>query len=399
MRRQRGLVPLFGVVLALGMNGTVRAAEDVGKPPLPPGEHPRLLFDSRHLGAIRARTKTPEGEGILHLLRHYAHGHRGAFIRKLANKDPEWIGQKRKEAQELLGAFSKHCWQAALVYVVTGEAADGLVAAEFFRIWMSGWPPNDRIEPTQSWGNPWLAMTYDWVHEFLTPEERARAQRIFGSMVGKPTMDMIGREWWFGGPSPARRNVTNWTAICSSSLGVTNLAIEGEPGYNPDLTPHCIRFLREFLDGGIAPDGAMYEGSGYASGYGTKDVPYFLLTLRRRGVDLIRTTHLEHVPLWLTYETLPWGYEGLAINQSMGFFGGGGLLTLIAKEFDGLARWVFKNSTGRLPATVRSEPAVTFINGLPAVRDERPDKLPLCHWFSTRGLVFCRSQQITIPRD
>ena len=370
---------------------SARAAEDVGKPPVPPGQHPRLLFDRRGLGTIRRRAQTPVGQAMLNTLRHHAHGHRKAFVRMLATRDPKWFAEKRKQATRLLGKFSKHCWRAALIYVATGDAADGFIAVELFRLWMSGWPPNDRIEPKQSWGNPWLAMTYDWVYELLTPAERTRAQTIFGSMVGAPTMGMIGKDWWFGGPTPAQRHVTNWTAICSSSLGVTNLAIEGEPGYNPKLTPHCIAFLRGFLDGGLAPDGAMYEGSGYASGYGSKDVPYFALALRRRGVDLIRTTHMGRVPLWLTYEMRPWGYEGVALNQSAGIYGAGGFGTLIAQEFRGLARWVFKNSTGRTPAGCAIEPGIGLINGWPAYRNERPDKLPLCHWFSTRGLVYCRS--------
>lgn len=236
--RRHPLCRLGGLVLASVLSS--HAQEPVGRPPMPPGQHPRLFFNKRELNTIRRRGETPEGQGMLHSVRHTGHGAYSFIVKALAKRDAEWLARKRREAPRLLSRFAPECWNAALLAVMTGDARDALVATEFFRVWLSAYPPNDEIEPEQSWGNPWLAMVYDWLHEWLTDDERKRAQTIFGSMVGQPTMDMIGREWWFGGPTPAMGHVTNWTAICASSLLVTNLAIEGEPGYNPELTPHCI---------------------------------------------------------------------------------------------------------------------------------------------------------------
>ena len=367
------------------------ADESPGKPPLEFGKHPRLLFDARHLSSIRLRAKTDWGEALLHGVRHKGHGAYDFIIKALAKRDQDWFAKKRKEAPNILSRFAQECWSASLYAVSTGDSRDALIAVELFRIWLSGYPPNEEIKAQQSWGNPWLAMSYDWIHEYLTDAERARSQVIFGSMVGKATMDMIGSEWWCGGPTPAMRYVTNWTPIWASSLLITNLAIEGEQGYNPELTPHCIRFLRGYLDGGIAPDGAIYEGVGYAGGYGTKDVGFALMALQRRGIDLITTTNLRHVPHWLAYEILPWGWEALPLNQSMGRLGSNSFSTLIAARYGGLAKWMFHNITGRTLEKLAAEPATALINSLPQYRGERPDKLLLSHWFSTAGQVICRS--------
>ncbi len=390
MRMRRVCLLLAAMLGLLTVRMETGAAEAIGEPPLPPGEHPRLLFHGREIGALRSRAATPVGQGLAGTLRREAHGHREAWVKKLAARDTEWLEQMRNETG-VLGKFNKQCWHAALLYVASGEERDGLVAVEMFRIWMSAWPATEEIEATESWGNPWAAMTYDWLHELLTEADRAKARRILASMVGAPTLDAVGKRWWNGGPTPSGRCTTNWTPIYAASLGMTLLAIEGQDGYNEELLALCISLVREYLDGGISPDGAMYEGLGYASGYGTKDIPYFLHALERRGVTFWRDTHLPKLSTWLSYELLPWGYEGFPLNQSNGNLGSGELLTFLTQEQGGLNRWIFKNVTGRRENDLRIDAGVGLINGWASWRGERPDELPLSHWFSNRGLVFSRS--------
>jgi len=87
---RRLAVRIIGGVWLLGAHASPAAAapEPSGKPPLPPGEHPRLLFGKRDLGAIRRRVATPEGEAMLNGLRWHAHGSGDAFVRMLAQRDP-----------------------------------------------------------------------------------------------------------------------------------------------------------------------------------------------------------------------------------------------------------------------------------------------------------------------
>ncbi|HEY3378252.1 MAG TPA: hypothetical protein VGL77_12240 [Armatimonadota bacterium] len=353
---------------------------------IPPGEHPRLLFTQADLPRLRAQAQTPDGQRLLLSLRQDAFGGNDELIRNLEKNDPTWMAELRKDIAK------KKISNAALVYQLTGDQRAGWAAAELFRLWLATFPPNDKLPATLGdWGEPEYAMAYDWVYDQLTKEDRLRAEKIFAVMVGPATIDMYRTAWWMKGPHTNGRDSTNWTAICCARLALTNMALEGRPGYNPELQQICIDMTRNFLNDGIAADGAMTEGVQYPMNYGMHYTPYELMALRLRGVDLITTTHLSQAPLWFTYEMLPWGGEAQAINKSNGGYQTDTYAQFLANEFGGLGDWVYLNSRGYLQTQGPQFPQFALISGIPFPGPTRPDALPLFHWFSTIGKVISRS--------
>lgn len=358
---------------------------------IPPGEHPRLLFTGEDIPRIRERAKTPRGERLVAKLRRGALGHRQKFLKKLKEADPEWMEELKTGARRHLNQYQGKCRAAALLYVATGEEQYGWVAEKLFDVWLSTYPEPERIGPSGTWGYIEWALAYDWIHDRLSPAQRRKARAVFASAVNRSAMEMWKSDWWLEGPRVNGRNVTNWTMICVANLGVTNMVIEGQPGYNPRLAQMTRRMERRVLLEGITPDGGMYEGTSYPLGYGTRFTPLHLMALRLRGVDLIRTTNVPKVGEWLTYEMLPWGGEAQGMNKSMGRFNVGPFNTLLAGEFGGATDWSFLHCTGWLPERADLDPYVALINGIPELDDWTPNVLPLTRWFSTMGKVIARS--------
>jgi len=354
-----------------------------------PGQHPRLICTTSDLPVIRQRAQTPLGKKILWHARWLSQ--QTSFLQALEKKEAEWLQQQRKESLAQWGRFAPACRQAALIYLITGEEKDGQIAAEYFRIWLSAWPPEEKIQPVSSWGSAEYALAYDWIYDRLTAEERRKAEKIFASLLGKPTQEMFHTAWWLNGPRVSGRNTTNWTPICTSNLGLTNMVLEGRPGYSPEIQKLCYQYMRAFLNEGITSDGCLFEGTGYALGFGTNHLPYYLVAMKLRGqTDLIEKTNLAKVPLWTAYDLLPWGYEGVPVNQSSGSYGPGSLTMFLARQFGGLANWLYLNSIDE-KHDIGTPDMISLFLGFPEAKGEKPEHLPLSHWFSTVGLVYCRS--------
>jgi len=363
------------------------AAWAAGRIPAP-GEHPRLICTAAELPAIRRRAQTVLGQRILSYARWLSQS--PDFLKQLEKKEPAWLEQQKKESLAQWGRFAPACRHAALAYLVSGEEKDGRIAADYFRIWLAA-NPEEKIKPAQSWGTAEYALAYDWIYDRLTSEERQHAEKIFASMLGQPTLEMFSTAWWLNGPRVSGRNTTNWTAICTSNLGLTNMVLEGRPGYNPKIQELCVKYMEAFLNEGISPDGCMFEGTGYALGFGTNHTPYFLTALKLRGqTSLVEKTNLRQVPLWTAYDLFPWGFEGTPVNQTSGNYGPGSLTMFLAREFGGLANWLYLNSIDEKHA-IGTPDMISLFLGFPEPKGEKPDSLPLDHWFSTVGLVYGRS--------
>ncbi|NLO72770.1 MAG: hypothetical protein GX100_01500 [candidate division WS1 bacterium] len=380
------IFPFLVVMLALVIPGIAPATALEIRMPVPPGEHPRLLFTKTEVPAVRARAATEPGQQIVASLKSV----RDRWAKQLAELDDERLAALRKDSKaSTLGALTTDCRSVALLYVVTGDAQDAKVAAEMFRIWLSAFPGDEEIQPVESWGDPNAALAYDWIYDVLTPEERQRGRKILASLVGEPTLAQFGKVWWAGGPTSTNRVISgaNWLAIFANSLILTNLAIEGEEGYNPVLLEKCVNRFHLWLSESISPEGTLYEGMSYASGYGTHFAPQGINAMRLRGVDMTQPSNVSQVPFWLAYETLPWGFESFDHNQTGGQYSPGVFTTFLAKEHPEYGRWMWRNMLG----TGHPDPVIGLVNGLPEASDQAPAALPLAHWFSARGLVFCRS--------
>ncbi|MFW5798748.1 MAG: hypothetical protein ACOCXX_03735, partial [Planctomycetota bacterium] len=310
-------------------------------------------------------------------------------------RDPKYLDKLRSQWKRNWNKVRPLLRDAAFLYQVTGDRDDaGAMAVRLLELVLSTYPEDDKLVPVASWGNADLALAYDWTYELLSPEQRKRAQRVFASMLGKPTVEMFDSAWWLGGAQPGNRNPTNWTPICTSNMGLLNMALEHTPHYNPALVPLTIEYTRRFLNEGITADGAMTEGVQYPMNFGTQHLAHYLVALRLRGVNLGQQGHLGRVGHWIAWETLPWGYQAYPINKSNGEYQARGFATFIGKAFDDdLSRWMIRQCLGPDDAGTLPEPIVALVNGFPdpAPVDAIPRDLPPAHWFGARGMVFSRS--------
>ncbi|MFZ2653574.1 MAG: hypothetical protein WAX69_01540 [Victivallales bacterium] len=394
-----------------------------------PGEHPRIIFTRAELPELRARIELPQVQPLYLWLREMTFGRDDKLIDALIRRDEATLATLRSDSRA-----AERDLNAAMIYVLSNRQQDGLAAAEMFRLWLATFPADEQLDglsvsdPRVGWGDWSHALAYDCIHDQLSNAERQRTERILALMV-KLNADIVSSSWWLDGRGPNGRLTNNWTPIWAAHVGLCNLVLEGSPAYRPDIQRRCIQFMREFLNEGIAPDGGMYEGLHYAN-FGLRNMSiYYLMALRLRNVDLITTTHLKQVPFWFTYEMLPWGGEAQGMNASSGMSSFSEQVCLPnvlfhAQEFPGtLSDWIFVHASGWRPGPVYTDPLLFMLNGVPSalaatgplsnapsrpknpspvnvavgvtgpgmlVSGQRPDSLPLGHWFSTIGKVISR---------
>ncbi|MFA6292971.1 MAG: hypothetical protein WC637_14385 [Victivallales bacterium] len=390
-----GLMGLTSVGAGAPVPASPAAGVDIGKPALPAGQHPRVLFTAADLPAIRERIKDPVGAECWREVRGGAFGNSGEVLAELAKNSPEWVAKQKEDSKrDGLSSHATRCMNAAFVALVGEDQKDIDAAVKLMQIWLSAYSAEEAAKPVESWGCMYYALAYDWLYNYMSEADRAQARLLLGRMLGEPTRKTFDSAWYLLRGHFSGRDTTNWTPICTGHLGITALSIEGETKFNPEILPLAVKCTRAYLTDGITPDGAMYEGMNYGvGGYGTHTLPHLVLAMRRRGVDLLAGTHLSQVPLWVSYELLPWGGEANSYNKSAGQMGVGTFLpTFLAQEYDGLADYMFMNCSAPAPYPMRPEAKLALIHGIPPVKPASPAelKLPLSRWFSMRGMVFCR---------
>ena len=397
---------LLALTLLVFTRPTIAAADPEEKS-LPPGVHPRLLFTQDQIPAIRARAQTEDGKSLVAAM--------------VAQRDQFYLAWKNlppgaKIDGRLQGRLESLCLLSSFIWVATGDQADADKALQIFRLWFSSGAADPNVD---GWGEPpELSISYDILYPLLTDDEHHHIEQTWAALIAK-LPENAKTAWWLDGPHPSGRITTNWSPIGAACGDFTNLVLEGQPGYNPQLHKDMLRIMRAFLDNGISVDGAMFEGTQYPMNYGTHFVPFYALAMRLRGVDLIQSTNLSQVPLWFTYEMLPWGGQSQGTDKSGGVYQATGYTMLMSSEFGGLADWVLMNGRGWMSSyttnlTNADAAIIALLNGIPKRPDNLadfaqqrttpywewdkslpadilPNKLPLAHWFSTIGRVISRS--------
>lgn len=105
-----------------------------------------------------------------------------------------------------------------------------------------------------------VAIGYDWLYEFLTPEER---ETIAGAIVNlglKPSLK--GKNWWVNGTN-------NWCQVCHAGITAGALAVwERDPELARKIFNRALENLPNVMNISYSGNGAYPEGCGYWS-YGT----------------------------------------------------------------------------------------------------------------------------------
>ena len=142
-----------------------------------------------------------------------------------------------------------------------------------------------------------LAFCYDLSASWMTEPQRAVLRHaIAGATSGRRAYGMNG---------PARWVETNWSGWDLEHY-LTTLAIEGEPGYDPQIQPAALRTLKGYLQWGLSPQGTIFESNGKIGG----GVHYAMLTaiaLARRGENQLGHPHLRQLPLAQAQTVVPSG--------------------------------------------------------------------------------------------
>ncbi len=178
---------------------------------------------------------------------------------------------------------SRRCLQRVYtlptVYKLTGEErfaerarTEMLVAAGF-----PDWNPShflDTAEMTHA-----LAIGYDWLHEFLGPEDRASIRQAIIEKGLKAALPFYQEQrWWVVSHH-------NWNQVCNGGITIGALAVaDEEPESKRSETKLAEYIVSEALTSirramaSYAPDGGWAEGPGYWH-YATSYNVYFLAAL------------------------------------------------------------------------------------------------------------------------
>ena len=120
-----------------------------------------------------------------------------------------------------------------------------------------------------------LAIGYDWLYDYLTPEERKTIREAIIRNGLKPGLDGYTAEkpaWW-------TRATHNWAQVCAGGLTVGALALaDEEPQLAADLIDRCRITIKPSMHA-FAPDGGFAEGPGYWA-YATAYNVYYLAALQ-----------------------------------------------------------------------------------------------------------------------
>ena len=185
------------------------------------------------------------------------------FAEECFEKEPL---SREMEGRRLLGVSReaiKRIGCLAMAYRLTGDARflDRAIIEMDAVCSFEDWNPSHFLDVAEM--ATAVGIGYDWLHDALTDEQRARYREALLSkalQIGLETDDP--HNWWIDGTN-------NWNQVCHGGLTVAALAIAGEGG---DDTP--ARIVRQAIENiGAAmqvyePEGAYPEGPGYWN-YGT----------------------------------------------------------------------------------------------------------------------------------
>lgn len=249
--------------------------------------HPRLLLTEDNLAAALKAAQTDPLRAKLH-----AQIVRAAELQLEADPiryvlvGPRMLDQSRKALAQIT--------TCAMAYRLTGEARfadharDVMLTAAAF----PDWNPSHFLDVAEM--ATALGLGYDWLHDRLTPAERAAIRRALLDKVLAYVKPAYARADPDRDSFPfVKGNLTNnWNQVCNGGFLIAALALAED---EPELARAVIAGLRETLPVAMAayqPDGAYPEGPVYW-GYGTR---YNVLILAALETALGRAFGLDRLP-------------------------------------------------------------------------------------------------------
>jgi hypothetical protein len=243
--------------------------------------HPRLLFPAARTAELRAMAAAdPLLAELIEVVREQAVlGLAEPIIRRRLDDpaDPERRMKDERRAAMYrifnMGVTYRLTEDPALADQMADRIKAELLAAANF----TDWYPSHFLNIGEM--SALMAVGYDWIHERLTPTERATIVagiRRNGLLQGKAAYD--GNHGW-------TRSTNNWNQVCNSGLLLAALAVaEDEPALAEEIAGRAIASIRSSMVN-FNPDGAWNEGPTYWA-YGTTYNALMFAALRTALGDL-----------------------------------------------------------------------------------------------------------------
>ena len=243
-------------------------------------QHPRLLIDEEKMEMIRSEVADKNGDKVYKQLASKIKSKATLYLRTKTSQHDIRDGIRLLyvswEASDIIVACS-------LAYRLTGDekyaqrAYDEMEAVCAF----PDWNPKHYLDVgVMSAG---VALGYDWIYNWMTPEQRATIRAGIEKHV-IPTIleDMNGcvgertYQWY------REDNVNNWRCVCAGGVGVAMLSMmdefEGESLENAKkILPAMLEAMRPTMLL-FAPSGAYEEGFGYWE-FAMQNFSYFMKSL------------------------------------------------------------------------------------------------------------------------
>lgn len=262
-------------------------AADRLAPPPSPGIYPRVLVTPGDVGAIRARV---------------AQG-------KAAPPEFRALWQRVKESRSPFYAL-----------VAEDDALGKALAAQFMERVRALEPKLDRLDAQPDRQNLWSAerslvasgdpdppheiwklLDYDYLHKWLTPEERAETERVITRIVRDRFSNFLAE--------PDHFLINNHKGFGMEFIRLM-LLIEGTPGFPEKTFRKSAHKARAMLDWFLSPDGMCYES---IKGWLNTSA---MVAVGRRERDLLHHDHLA-AKLRFFQSTLRWENGRWVIREEM----------------------------------------------------------------------------------
>ncbi|MBN1420643.1 MAG: heparinase II/III family protein [Planctomycetes bacterium] len=253
--------------LALALSLALAGAPETPENPLEGlrAGHPRLILLDETLPALRrAIADDATAKGWYEEIRRRAEDLLDADTVEYKIVGPRLLAQSRRCLDRV--------YTLALVFRIDGErrfaerARKELFAAAAF----PDWNPSHFLDTAEM--SHAFAIGYDWLHAFLSVEDRARIREALVSKGLKAAEPVYAKNSWWA------RATHNWNQVCNGGIGIGALAVaDEERALASSLLSSALKSIPRAL-ASYAPDGGWNEGPGYWH-YATRYTVHFLASL------------------------------------------------------------------------------------------------------------------------
>ena len=169
--------------------------------------------------------------------------------------------------------FLRRIFYLSYAYRVTGEKQyaeraekEMLTVAAF-----ADWNPSHFLDVAEM--TTGMAIGYDWLYNYLSPNSRNTISTSIGSLGLTPSLDTVKCKSWLKGTN-------NWNQVCNTGMTMGALAVyESNPELANKIINRSIASIHQSMNE-YAPDGAFPEGYGYWE-YGTTYNVLFLTAIQK----------------------------------------------------------------------------------------------------------------------